>query len=340
MDRALAALFLLALSFGPAAASEQECFADDYLLRSEPAAVVAACMALAEQGDARAQNRLGVMHAEGWLTLKDSTKAVAWYRRAAAQGNVAAEANLAFMLAWGNGVPQDYGEAYVWATLAEAAGNRRAADLLRTILGHLGVQALAEAQMRFGALYAEGTALPRDETKAAIWYRHAAMGGLAAAQSELARRCLDGLGVPRDARQAYFWASLASYAGWPEAPALRRAAADRLTAAEIAGAKTELGVVFEEGRLEPLVPTDYGRALALFDEAARAGNAEAQANLGWVYRFGRGVPRDLVQAYHWYGMANRAAPSEPLLGTLAAIASELSARQVEAATMLTEAATQ
>ncbi|MFO1058980.1 MAG: tetratricopeptide repeat protein [Dongiaceae bacterium] len=340
MDRALAALFLLALSFSPAAASEQECFADDSLLRSEPAAVVAACVALAEQGDARAQNRLGVMHAEGWLTLKDSTAAVAWYRRAAAQGNVAAEANLAFMLAWGNGVPQDYGEAYIWATLAEAAGSQRAADLLRMVLGHLGVRTLAEAQMRFGALYADGRALPRDETKAAIWYRYAALDGLAAAQSELARRYLDGLGVAQDARQAYFWASLASYAGWRDAPALRRAAAGRLTETEIAAAKNEVGVVFEEGRLEPLVPTDYGRALALFHEAASAGNARAQINLGWAYRYGRGVPADLVRAYFWYGMASRAAPSERLRGTLTDIASQLSPRQVEAAAMLMEAASQ
>jgi TPR repeat protein len=336
MVRLVAALILAMIAARPALAGEQECLGDDALLRTEPAAVAAECLRLADSGDARAQNRLGVMYAEGWLVPKDSAAAVAWYRKAAAQGDGAARANLAFMLMWGIGVARDYREAYIWATLAEESGNRRAGDLLRSVLGHLSVAALAEAQMRFGELYATGKGLPADQAKAATWFRHAAQGGLAAAQSELARRYFLGLGIEQDARQAYYWASLAANAGRPEAAPLRQAAAGSLTADQVAAARNDLGLVYEEGRLEPLVPTDYARALALFHEAALAGNVRAQINLALMYLDGHGVPQDLVQAYLWFSVARRSAPQDDLpgLNCLAGVASQLSAEQIAAATVL------
>jgi TPR repeat protein len=335
MVRIVVALLVATLSARAALSGEQECLGDDALLRMEPAAVAAECQSLAESGNARAQNRLGVMFAEGWLVPKDSAAAVAWYRKAAAQGHAAAQANLAFMLMWGIGVARDYREAYIWATLAEESGSRRGGDLLRSVLGHLSVAALAEAQMRFAEFYAMGNALPADQVKAATWFRHAAQTGLAAAQSELARRYLVGLGLERDAQQAYYWAGLAANAGRLEAVPLRLAAAAGLTAAQIAAAKNDLGLVYEEGRLEPLVPTDHGRALALFHQAALAGNSQAQINLAWMYQNGHGVPQDSMQAYAWLTIAHRSGSLDYSgMKCLAAAKSRLSAEQIAAATIL------
>ena len=43
--------------------------------------------------------------------------------------------------------------------------------------------------------------------------------------------------------------------------------------------------------------------MELFRESASQRNAEAQANIGHLYRAGYGVDRDYVLAYAWYGVA-------------------------------------
>jgi len=303
---------LIAAMAGPALADDAEsCFSDLALLRLEPSAVVVACHNLAERGDAKAQNQLGVMHAEGWLAPKDNSLAVAWYRKAAAQGFATAQANLAFMYLWGLGVAQDDEMAYVWATLAEEGGNPRAARLLDTARSHLTVMNLVTAEKRLGDMYAKGDDIAKDETKAAQWYGRAAYGGFAPAQLELARRYASGAGIARDDPKAYFWASLAADSGIEEAAALRRGIVPRLTSAQLAASQYELGVVYDEGRLAPLVPVDYAKAAALYHQAANLGNAKAQSGLGGMYQTGHGVPQDLVKAYIWYRIAASGGVSDP-----------------------------
>ncbi len=48
-----------------------------------------------------------------------------------------------------------------------------------------------------------------------------------------------------------------------------------------------------------------GSTVATVAELARAGDAEAQATLGWIYETGRGVPRDPARAAKWYERAAR-----------------------------------
>src|SRR5262249_48506279 len=141
--RSVSALLMMIASTCPALASDAEvCFNDLAMLRQEPAAIAQACEALARQGDAKAQNQLGVMHAEGWILPKDEAAAADWYHKSARQGFVVAQANLAFVYLWGLGVPRDYEQAYIWATLAADTGNERAARLVSAALGHLRVQEL------------------------------------------------------------------------------------------------------------------------------------------------------------------------------------------------------
>jgi TPR repeat protein len=61
-------------------------------------------------------------------------------------------------------------------------------------------------------------------------------------------------------------------------------------------------VAFEHGEG---VPKDPPLAAALYCEAARAGNAEAQYALGWMYANGRGVPRDPAVADALFSLAAR-----------------------------------
>lgn len=51
------------------------------------------------------------------------------------------------------------------------------------------------------------------------------------------------------------------------------------------------------------VPRDPARAVELYCVAARAGNAEAQYSLGWIYANGRGVPHDEAIAASFFALA-------------------------------------
>ena len=77
----------------------------------------------AAQGDATAQNSLGVMYERGQGVPQDYTEAVNWYRKAVVQGNATAQHNLGGMYLRGLGVNQDYVKAYAWTGTAAANGH-------------------------------------------------------------------------------------------------------------------------------------------------------------------------------------------------------------------------
>lgn len=51
------------------------------------------------------------------------------------------------------------------------------------------------------------------------------------------------------------------------------------------------------------VPKDYARAVKLYCDGARLGDAEAQFSLGWMYANGRGVERDDGRAAYFFDLA-------------------------------------
>ncbi len=88
---------------------------------------------LAEQGDAKPQNALGVLYRDGKGVPQDFREALRWFRLAAEQGHVGGQYNLGMMNENGRGVPQDYIQAHMWVILAAAQRHenaRRARDRL------------------------------------------------------------------------------------------------------------------------------------------------------------------------------------------------------------------
>jgi TPR repeat protein len=81
---------------------------------------------LAEQGDATAQNNLGVMYENGDGVPQDDAEAVNWFRLAAEQGLADAQSNLGIMYEYGKGVLQDNVMAHMWYNIASANGNEDA----------------------------------------------------------------------------------------------------------------------------------------------------------------------------------------------------------------------
>jgi uncharacterized protein len=59
---------------------------------------------------------------------------------------------------------------------------------------------------------------------------------------------------------------------------------------------------YEEGE-EAYLREDFATALTEWRPLAEEGNAEAQNMLGYMYRYGQGVPQDFEQARQWYRRA-------------------------------------
>ncbi len=104
----------------------------------------------AEQGDAFAQLKLGLMYYAGEGVPKNYAEAVRWHRKAAEQGNADAQTSLGLMYRGGKGVPKSYVEAAKWF--------RKAAEQ-----GH------ASAQVYLGGMYLEGEGVPKNDIEAYAW---------------------------------------------------------------------------------------------------------------------------------------------------------------------------
>ena len=104
----------------------------------------------AEQGDAGAQNNLGVMYRYGQGVPQNDAEAVKWFRLAAEQGIAGAQANLGLMYFNGQGIRQNYAEAAKWFRLAAEQGH-------------------AVAQVLLGTTYADGQDIPQDKVQTLMW---------------------------------------------------------------------------------------------------------------------------------------------------------------------------
>ena len=77
---------------------------------------------------------------------KDYAAALWIFRPLAEQGNASAQNNLGVMYDIGNGIPQDYVEAHKWANLATAQGNKVAEKFMDSIAARMTSDQIAEAQ--------------------------------------------------------------------------------------------------------------------------------------------------------------------------------------------------
>ena len=115
-------------------------------------------LAVADDGDARAQYAVGAMYRVGLGTTADAEQAARWYRLAAEQGFAAAQFNLGIMYQKGEGVPRDDAIAAEWYLLAAP-------------------QDFVQAQFNLAVLYQLGLGVEQDLVEAAAWYLIAAIRG-------------------------------------------------------------------------------------------------------------------------------------------------------------------
>ena len=142
----------------------------------------------AEQGDAKAQHRLGTIYLVGRIVPKDHEKSLEWNFRAAEQGNSDAIRSLKAQYFFGN-IPDE--NAAKWHYL------------FASVLG------LSKAQTEVGDMYRKGEDVPQNYAEALKWYYLSAEQGEYSAQKSLGFMYFQGNGVPRNYKEAYVWFSLA-----------------------------------------------------------------------------------------------------------------------------------
>jgi len=295
----------------------------------------------AEQGQAAAQNLLGLYHvrrltgdraetdqaqALHWLRqaaqsgvpdylfnlaraldtpvagAPDPAAAAALYQRAAEAGHVEAAVSLGVLYQEGIGVAQDYAAARALYERAGATGHPRALNNL-------------------GLLYVRGDGVPQDYAAAADLFEQAAQSGLAEAVRNLGVLYENGFGVAQDdARAAALYRQAAGLVRPDSAAALSYGFDPRLSrpAADDPGWRADTLRAARAG--DPLAQYLAG-GLALreggardaatwFARAARKGLRGAMTNLGLMYVKGEGVPQDYLLGYMWLSLAVSAGDPE------------------------------
>jgi uncharacterized protein len=151
---------------------------------------------LAEKGDSKAQFFLGFMHDLGFGVAEDDKEAVKWYQQAAERGDSRAQLFTGFIYDFGRGVAQDNQEAFKFYQLAAKGGYLQA----RTKIYDLAVKnipqalkfliadvenGIAEAQLVFASMHANGQGLPQNYQEAFKFYQLAAKGEYLQARTKI-----------------------------------------------------------------------------------------------------------------------------------------------------------
>ena len=109
----------------------------------------------AKQGDAEAQNQLGLMYAKGKGVTQNYQQAFKWYQKAAEQGHAQAQFLLSISYIGGYGVTKNSQEGVKWLQKAAEQGH-------------------AEGQSLLGAMYDTGKGVTQNYQEAVKWLQKAA----------------------------------------------------------------------------------------------------------------------------------------------------------------------
>jgi TPR repeat protein len=266
---------------------------------------------LARKGDLAAQRNVGHLYRSGQGVEQDFAEAAEWYRRAAESGLAAAQVNLGTMYLRGQGVNEDAVEAARWFELAARQGH-------------------PIAQYNLGAMHLKGLGVPESEARALGWLNLSARQGHRPAielLSEFVQRPQPAEAEPRPAS-----ALAAAPAPQPEPP--RPPAAAPRASADPAAESTDIslgevgdfvsrafgGLLAGGSAPKPAEPAvrerlatgvvalhagNFAVAREKLEPLARAGDAEAQHQLGLLHARADYAEADPAQAWAWFDLAAR-----------------------------------
>ena len=224
----------------------------------------------AEEGDAKAQNKIGEFYYYGLGVKKKDTKtAVKWFQMSAEQGHSGSQCWLGYCYKRGIGVDKDIDKAKMWYQKAMYP-SRVAAN-----------EGNVDAQIDLGYCYRFGDGVKRDVNIALQWFHKAAEQNASEAQNALGDCFSRDRQIGIDYETAVAWYQKAAEQGYPEA-------------------QFSLGECYEKGNG---VPQDYNKAIYWYSEAAKQGLPESYYHLGKCHQNGFGVDKDELVAFKWFAIA-------------------------------------
>ena len=153
----------LAMRMTPKQITEAQKLAREFKPQSAYAKSLLELKALAEQGDATSQFKVGLIYYSGQGVSRDYLEALNWFKKAALQNNPLAQFNAGYMCEKGEGTSQDYVEAAKYYLQAANQGDQL-------------------AQYNLGYMYEKGQGVLADEVQALKWYNLASIRGEAKAK--------------------------------------------------------------------------------------------------------------------------------------------------------------
>lgn len=263
----------------------------------------------ADQGDAIAMYLLGNAYASGTGTSRDEAKAKEMYAKFIAVGEADSgenagsgriQAYLADCYAYGKGTEKNVDKA------AAAAEKAASADLT------------AFDMVKLADSYVEGVFTKTDDTAdtaeaadttaaeaAAEGETEAETKAIPAEAEELYAKALDSIKTLADAGNVKAKKALGDYYfnGYAGVAQDYAKALELYTEAGEKGdadAQAQVGYIYQYGcGVDP----DYEKAMEWNNRAAQQGNAQGQAQIGWLYQQGLGVTQNLDEAGRWYTRA-------------------------------------
>ena len=262
----------------------------------------------AQEGDAEAAFNLGHIYYWNSRQLEDEgqKKQKAWhlkatqgYAKAAQAGDSQSQHMLGRMYAGAEGVDKNLKKAREWLEKSAKQGNAEAQYKLAQIYCRHDDDFQPDVE-KFEALC--GLAPPW-YMKAAQWYTKAAEAGDERAQIRLSDMYYQGLGVPQDIKEALRRYKQTKNPSHGDIGFMHYQLEDYKNAIEYfikfkGEPESQLRRSYEAER-----ETDHEKALKKYTQAAKAGDAEALNNLGYMYSKGLGVPKDDAKALEFYKKA-------------------------------------
>ncbi len=231
-------------------------------------------MPLAEQGNAKAQSKLGKMYYNGQGVKKDYANALDWYKKSALGGDSNAQVEISFMHSEGhyNSLLEDF------LPLAE--------------------QGNMQAQFIIGDFF-----FNTNQDKAIIWFRKSAEQGQPEAQFRLGMMTEKGQGTLKSNEDAADW--YLKSATQSNMPNFGSVALGKLLNQMLIQNKQQEGRWFLTIGGQKSLAMEYSsknktESALWYLKAAEQGDLESQKAIGGMYLNGRGVIQDYRQAAHWF----------------------------------------
>ena len=278
--------------------------------KSSVAIAKATSVVIDEKQSAKEQYELG----KKFYDYKNYVDAVKYYRIAADQGNMDAQYALGHCYYYGQGVVKDHGEAVKWYQKAADQGLADAKEKLKKVkkssvaikkVSSIAVEKAssiivdekqsAKEQYELGKKFYN----QKNYVDAVKYYRIAAGQGIMDAQYSLGYCYEFGQGVEKDDKEAMKWYQRAANQGYKHAKEKLKAIEKSSSAID---EKYPGKDQYELGK-QCYQRNNYREAVKWYWEAAEAGNADAQYELGCCYNYGQGVLNNYGEAVKWYRKA-------------------------------------